>query len=83
MIRFFTGHLTAANLLMILFLVAGALSTPRILRQTQPDFAPTEVEIRIRYPGATAQEVEEVVCRWVENAIDGVNFVKEVRSDAR
>ena len=56
MIRFFTGHPTAANLLMIAFLVAGALTTPYILRETQPDFAPTEVEVRIRYPGATAQE---------------------------
>jgi len=83
MIRFFTGHPTAANLLMIAFLVAGALTTPYILRETQPDFAPTEVEIRIRYPGATAQEVEEVVCRRVEDAIDGINFVEEVRSDAR
>lgn len=83
MIRFFARHPTAANLLMITFLVAGALSTPLILRETQPDFAPTEVEIRIRYPGATALEVEEVICRRVEDAIDSVNFVKEVRADAR
>jgi hydrophobic/amphiphilic exporter-1 (mainly G- bacteria), HAE1 family len=83
MIRYFAGHPTAANLLMIAFLVAGALSTPHILRETQPDFTPTEVEIRIRYPGATAQEVEEVVCRRVEDAVDGISFVKEVRADAR
>jgi len=83
MIRFFAQHPTAANLLMAAFLVAGALTTPYILRETQPDFAPTEVEIRIRYPGATAEEVEEVVCRRVEDAIDGVDFVAEVRADAR
>lgn len=83
MIRFFTGHPTAANLFMIVFLVAGALTLPNILRETQPDYAPTETEIRIQYPGATAGEVEEVVCRRVEDAIDGISFVKEVRSDAR
>jgi len=83
MIRFFAQHPTAANLLMIAFLVAGALTTPHILRETQPEFAPSEVEIRILYPGATAQEVEEVVCRRVEDAIDGINFVEEVRTDAR
>ena len=83
MIRFFTQHPTAANLLMIAFLVAGFLTTPYILRETQPDFAPSEVEIRILYRGATAQEVEEVVCRRVEDAIDGISFVKEVRADAR
>ncbi len=83
MIRLFTAHPTAANLLMISFLVAGVLSTPHILRETQPDYAPSEVEIRIRYPGATAGEVEEVVCRRVEDALDGISFVEEVRSDAR
>ncbi|MDT8302965.1 MAG: efflux RND transporter permease subunit, partial [Sedimentisphaerales bacterium] len=83
MIRFFARHPTAANLLMATFLIVGALTTPRILRETQPDFVPTEVEIRIPYPGATALETEEVVCRRVEDAIDGVDFVNEVRSDAR
>jgi multidrug efflux pump subunit AcrB len=83
MIRFFTQHPTAANLLMVVFLVAGALATPLIIRETQPDFAPSEVEVRILYPGATAEEVEEVVCRRVEDAVDGVDFVAEVRADAR
>jgi hydrophobic/amphiphilic exporter-1 (mainly G- bacteria), HAE1 family len=83
MIRFCAQHPTAANLLMIVFFAVGALSTPYILRETQPDFAPSEVEVRILYPGATAQEVEAVVCRRVEDAIDGINFVEEVRTDAR
>ena len=83
MIRFFAQHPTAASLLMIAFLIAGALTTPHILRETQPEFAPSEVEIRIAYPGATAQEVEEVVCRRVEDALDGIDFVAEIRADAR
>ncbi len=83
MIRFFAGHPTAATLLMIAFLFSGAITLPYILRETQPDFAPTEVDIRIRYPGATAQEVEEVICLRVEDALDGISFVKEVRMDAR
>ncbi|WP_024335696.1 efflux RND transporter permease subunit [Desulfotignum balticum] len=83
MIRFFADHPTGANLLMLAFLIAGFLSLPHILKETQPDFAPTEVEIRIKYPGATAGEVEEVICQRVENAIDGINYVKEIRADAR
>ena len=51
MIRFFAGHPTAANLLMVLFLVAGALTLPSIRRETMPDYAPSEVEVRTRYPG--------------------------------
>ena len=83
MIRFFAGHPTAANLLMLAFLIAGILSVPRILRETQPDFAPSEVEIRIAYPGATAQEVADVICRRVEDAMDSVTFIEETRADAR
>lgn len=83
MIAYFTKHPTAANLLMLVFLAAGILSLPNLRRETFPDFRPTEVEIRIPYLGATAEEVEETICQRVEDALDGVRFVKEVRSDAR
>ncbi|MEE4241639.1 MAG: efflux RND transporter permease subunit [Desulfopila sp.] len=83
MIRFFAGHPTAANLLMLGFLIAGILSVPRVLRETQPDFAASEVEIRLAYPGATAQEVADVICRRVEDAMDSVTFIEEIRADAR
>ncbi len=83
MIRFFAGHPTAANLLMALFMVVGLISAPRILRETMPDFAPSEVEIRIPYPGANAEEVEETVARRVEDALDDVTYLREIRSDSR
>jgi len=83
MIAFFARHPTAANLLMIVFLAVGVLSLGRLRRETFPDFRPTEVEVRIVYRGATAEEVEEAVCQRVEDALDRVRFVKELRSDAR
>lgn len=83
MIRFLAGHPTAANLLMILFLAAGVLTAPSILRETMPDYAPSEVEVRTRYPGATAEEVDESVTQRIEDALDDVNFVAEIRSDSR
>jgi HAE1 family hydrophobic/amphiphilic exporter-1 len=83
MIRFFTEHPTAANLLMVILFIVGLFTLPKIRRETLPDYAPSEVEIRIKYPGATAQEVEAAVCQRVEDALDSINFVKEIRSDAR
>lgn len=83
MIDRFARHPTAANLLMVVFIVAGVLSLPSLRRETFPDFAPSEVEIRIPYRGATAEQVEEVVCQRVEDALDGVRFVDELRCDAR
>ncbi|MBN1852851.1 MAG: efflux RND transporter permease subunit [Pirellulales bacterium] len=83
MIAFFARHPTAANLLMLLFLAAGLLSIGKLRRETFPDFRPTEVEIRVMYPGATAEEIEESVCQRIEDAMDGVRYVYELRSDAR
>jgi len=83
MIRFFAGHPTAANLLMALFMIVGLVSLPRIRRETMPDYAPSEIEIRIPYPGAAAEDVEEAVSQRVEDALDDVSHVHEVRSDSR
>ena len=83
MISFFAKHPTAANLLTLIFLSIGVLSIRSLRRETLPDFSPTEVEVRVVYRGATAEEVEEAVCQRVEDALDGVRFVKELRSDAR
>ncbi|KAB1440392.1 efflux RND transporter permease subunit [Pseudodesulfovibrio senegalensis] len=82
-LAFFAGHPTAANLLMLIFLVLGVLSLPKLVRETFPDFDPTEVEIVVPYPGATAEDVEESICQRIEDAIDGVTYLEEVRSTAR
>ena len=83
MIRYFTRHPTGANLLMLLFVAMGLFSVRSLRRETLPDFTPAEVEIRVPYPGATAEEVEEVVCQRVEDALDGIKFLKELRTEAR
>lgn len=83
MIDRFARHPTLANLLMLMFIVAGLFALPKLERETFPEFAATEIQIRILYRGATAEEVEEAVCQRVEDAIDGVENVKEVRSEAQ
>ncbi|HPJ26233.1 MAG TPA: efflux RND transporter permease subunit, partial [Synergistaceae bacterium] len=83
MIRFFTGHPTAANLLMSLFMIAGLLSWPRMVRETMPEFTPREVEIRIPYPGATAEDVEDAISQRVEDALEDIEYIQKLRSDSR
>ncbi len=82
MIRFFAAHPTAGNLLMILFFAAGIFSVPSLRRETFPDYTADEVEITVSYPGATAEDIEDAVCRRIEEAVDGVNDVEEIRSEA-
>ncbi len=83
MIRFFAAHPTAANLLMIGLLAMGFFAIPNLLRETFPDFASEEVEVRVVYPGASAEEVEEAICARIEDVLDGINYVEEMRSEAR
>jgi len=83
MIRLFARHPTAANLLMLVLIALGIIGAGRLQRETFPDFAANELEIRVPYPGASAEEVEEGINQRIEDALDGVRFVKEVRSNAR
>ena len=57
MIRWFAGHPTAANLLLVLIFAAGLMAAPTLKRETFPDFRPVEAEISVVYRGATAEEV--------------------------
>lgn len=83
MIRFFARHPTAANLLMILFFVMGLFNVRLLQRETFPDYADDEVEVSVKYPGATAQEVNDAICLRIEDAVDTVNYVNEIRSEAK
>ncbi|SFJ42010.1 efflux RND transporter permease subunit [Celeribacter neptunius] len=62
MIRWFTGHPTAGNLLLLLFLAAGVLAAPGLLRETFPDFRAVEAEITVPWRGASAADVESAIC---------------------
>ena len=83
MIAYFVRHPTAANLLMLILLLLGVFALPTIRRATFPDFEAKLVEVRVVYPGATAEDVEEAICRRIENAVESVEQVEEVVSQAR
>jgi len=83
MIRYFVSHPTAANLLMMLIIVLGLSALPQLQRDTFPVTPATEVEVRLAYPGATAFDVEKGICYVVEDALDVVTDLTEMRCDAR
>lgn len=83
MIRYFAKHPTAANLLMLLLVVLGAVSLPALRRETFPDFSADKVKISVVYPGATAEDVEDAICRRTEDAVEGITYVRETTSEAR
>lgn len=83
MIAYFSRHPTAANLLMALLMVVGFIALPQLQRETFPDFASKELEVTIPYPGAGTADVEEAICQRVEDALDIINDVAEVRCVAQ
>jgi hydrophobic/amphiphilic exporter-1 (mainly G- bacteria), HAE1 family len=83
MIRYFAGHPTASNLLMIALLIIGAMSAPSVKRETFPEIPARDVEVLVAYPGATPEDVEEAICQRLEDAIESIKNVEEVRCDSR
>jgi HAE1 family hydrophobic/amphiphilic exporter-1 len=82
-IRFFANHPTASNLLMLIFIFLGLATVQDIRRETFPDFTPKKVEIIVIYPGASTEDIEEAICQRIEDALDEVNNIEEIRSEAQ
>jgi len=78
MIRFFTAHPTAANLIMIALIVLGVFAAPTLQRETFPRLEPRKVEVKVIYPGARPEDVEEAICRRIEDSVDSVSDVGEI-----
>ena len=83
MIRFFASHPTAANVLMISIIILGLTALPKLQRDTFPVIPASEVEIRSIFPGATPAEVEDAICQRIEDSLDSITGVLEIRCDAR
>ena len=83
MIRYFADHPTAANLLMALLLVSGVVALPSIVRSTFPQQPLSHIEIQVPFPGAAAERVENAICRRIEDAMERVDQLRELRCEAR
>ncbi len=64
----------------ILILVAGYFAYVTLPRFEDPEFIIRQAQIITPYPGATAEEVAEEVTEVVENALQELRGVKEVKS---
>ncbi|MBF0367866.1 MAG: efflux RND transporter permease subunit [Magnetococcales bacterium] len=83
MIAWCARHQTAANLLMAAIMILGLVALPGLQRETFPEIQNDKVEVRLLYKGATAEEVEDAVCRRLEEALEGITNLDEMRCDAR
>ncbi|HWK37444.1 MAG TPA: efflux RND transporter permease subunit, partial [Hyphomicrobium sp.] len=66
--------------LAFLLLGYGALSLMNAKYDVFPEFAPPQVGIQAEAPGLTAEQVEVLVTQPIENAVNGVPGVEQLRS---
>jgi len=82
MISWFAKNPVAANLLMVFIVVSGAISMLSVNSEVFPEFELDMISIQVPYLGAAPEEVEEAVSIRVEEAIQGLDGIKEITSTA-
>jgi multidrug efflux pump subunit AcrB len=82
-IAWMAGHSVAANLLMLVFLVGGAILVSQVKKEVFPDYELDRVNISVPYPGASPEEVERGMILAIEEAVQGLEGVEEITASAR
>jgi multidrug efflux pump subunit AcrB len=82
LIAWFAHNPVAANLLMLLIVAVGAVSAFQIQRSMFPSFDIEMIFINVAYPGAAPEEVEQGIVLKIEEAINDLDGIKRVESDA-
>lgn len=73
----------AANLLMFILLLGGVWSALNVQKEVFPQFQLDIVNVSVGYPGAAPEEVEQGILRPIEEAVRGVDGIREITSQAR
>ncbi|MBN2582659.1 MAG: efflux RND transporter permease subunit, partial [Planctomycetes bacterium] len=81
-VAWMAGHSVAANLVMVICLLGGFLALQRIKQEVFPDISLDVVTVSVPYPGASPEEVESGIVLSIEEAVRGLDGVKEVTSVA-
>ena len=73
------GSVTALTILALVLGSWGALHSPL---DVFPEFVPSQVEIQTEAPGFAPQQVEELVTKRIENAVNGASGLATLRSES-
>ncbi|MCI5096347.1 MAG: efflux RND transporter permease subunit [Rhodobacteraceae bacterium] len=76
-LSYFTRHRTAANLLLVILLVLGVASVPRMRAQFFPDVIVENVRVNVVWDGAGPEDVDEAIVQALEPALLAVDGVEK------
>ena len=77
---FFVHHRLAANLVMLVMLLGGALALTRMNVQFFPSFALDVVSVRVVWSGASAEDIEQGITNPLEQRLRSVQGLKKMTS---
>ena len=82
MIDWFARNSVAANLLAVCLIGGGIIAVLNVNSEVFPEISLDRVNIQVLYLGAAPDEVERAVCVRIEEAIQGLDGIKQITSTA-
>jgi multidrug efflux pump subunit AcrB len=73
----FARNTVFANIVLVLIFLAGGIATMSMIRENFPEFSWDVITISVLYPGADPAEVEEGICQKIEEAIEGLEGIRQ------
>ncbi|MBN2315628.1 MAG: efflux RND transporter permease subunit [Sedimentisphaerales bacterium] len=81
-IAWMTHNRITPNLMMFVFLIGGLFVATRIKQEVFPEFDLDMITIQVAYPGSSPEEVEQGIILVIEEAIRGLDGIKEITATA-
>jgi multidrug efflux pump len=82
MSRFFIDRPIFAWVIALVIMLAGGLSILKLPINQYPSIAPPAVGISVRYPGASAQTVQDTVVQVIEQQLNGIDGLRYISSES-
>ncbi|MEM7196795.1 MAG: efflux RND transporter permease subunit [Pseudomonadota bacterium] len=77
-LSYFIQHRTAANVIMLLFVVLGLVAVTKIRAQFLPDVVIEAITVRYEWAGAGAQDIDQSVIAIMEPQLRGIDGVDTI-----
>jgi multidrug efflux pump subunit AcrB len=73
----FAANTVFANIVLVMIFMGGGLALHSMLRESFPQFSLDMITVTVSYPGADPEEVEEGIVLKIEEALEGVEGIKQ------
>lgn len=78
----FAANTVFANIVLFMIFMGGALALSSMLRESFPQFSLDRIHIQVAYPGADPEEIEEGIILKIEEALEGIEGIKQYTTNS-